>query len=118
MNNNQFRDRYAEINAGYVKYKQEHYKRYYSDNRVYTEDLFWEKLVHLGWRKSLEVVKDQSPLECLVLVCPECELAIAKAIIKNIGIGNLTITKLLNAKEDITKHQQVQCKALSKSEKP
>lgn len=116
MGKGQFIDLYAEINKGYIRHKQNHYKHYSSTNQVYTEELFWEKLVHLGWRKSTTDLKiaeslGVKPAECLVLVCPDCELAITKVVLKN----SPTIDSFLNVDKHITIHNK-NCKATGKAD--
>jgi hypothetical protein len=118
MKEHQFVDRYAELDPNYVKHKQDHYKNSQEqDTRVYTEKLFWDKLVHIGWRQNVDMSLDQTPIECLVLVCPKCEHGITKVVIKNIGKGNNTVSFLLNAKNKIKQHQTAYCKATAKQSK-
>ena len=119
MNSKQFVDRYDPLNQGYIKHKQNQYKHYYQEKlslEPYTEELFWEKLVHLGWRKSITEPKideglGTKPVECLVLVCPDCELAITKIILKN----SPSLNSFLDVEQHITIHKRY-CKATDKAE--
>jgi hypothetical protein len=107
MNEQQFVDRYSELDKQYVKHKQEQYKNYKEPNLPYTEKLFWDKLVNLGWRK------DRTTTECLVLVCPVCEGAITKVVLKH----NVDIRPLLNIKDKVELHKAAYCKATAKQSK-
>jgi hypothetical protein len=107
MNEQQFVDRYSELDKQYVKHKQEQYKNYKEPNLPYTEKLFWDKLVNLGWRK------DHTTTECLVLVCPVCEGAITKVVLKH----NVDIRPLLNIKDKVELHKAAYCKATAKQSK-
>jgi hypothetical protein len=106
MNEQQFVDRYSELDKQYVKHKQEQYKNYKEPNLPYTEKLFWDKLVHLGWRK------DYTTTECLVLVCSVCELSITKVILKDTS----DVRGLLNVNERKRHHQMHYCKETGKTE--
>jgi hypothetical protein len=106
MNEQQFVDRYSELDKQYVKHKQEQYKNYKEPNLPYTEKLFWDKLVNLGWRK------DYTTTECLVLVCSVCELSITKVILKDTS----DVRGLLNVDERKRHHQMHYCKETGKTE--
>jgi hypothetical protein len=106
MNEQQFVDRYSELDKQYVKHKQEQYKNYKEPNLPYTEKLFWDKLVNLGWRK------DRTTTECLVLVCPACELSITRVVLKDTS----DVKGLLNIDERKRHHQRYYCKATGKAE--
>ena len=107
MNEQQFVDRYSELDKQYVKHKQEQYKNYKEPNLPYTEKLFWDKLVHLGWRK------DYTTTECLVLVCSVCEVAITKVVLKH----NVDIKPLLNVEDKVQLHKAAYCKATAEQSK-
>lgn len=106
MGNGQFKDLYAEIDKGYLLHKQNQYKNYKEPAVYYSEELFWDKLVHLGWRK------DYTTTECLVLVCPVCETSITKVILKHFN----DIRGLLNVKDKIEHHTEHYCRAIGKAE--
>lgn len=106
MGEHSFVDRYIELDRGYLKHKQEQYKDYKQPNLPYTEELFWDKLVHLGWRK------DHTTTECLVLVCSACELSITKVVLKNTS----DVRGLLSVDERKHHHQRYYCKATGKAE--
>jgi hypothetical protein len=110
MKEHQFVDRYAELNPRYIKHKQDQYKNYYQEELSlipYTEELFWDKLIHLGWRK------DHTTTECLVLVCPACEKAITKVVLKD----NIDIRPLLKIEDKVKIHKTAYCKAIAKQGK-
>jgi hypothetical protein len=107
MNNKQFIDRYDDLNQGYIKHKQTQYKHYKEPNLPYSEELFWNKLVHLGWRK------DYTTTECLVLVCSVCEVAITKVVLKH----NVDIKPLLNVEDKVQLHKAAYCKATAEQSK-
>jgi hypothetical protein len=73
----------------------------------YSEELFWNKLVHLGWRK------DQTTTECLVLVCSVCEQGITRVVLKH----NIDIRPLLNIEDKVEIHKTAYCKATAKQSK-
>jgi hypothetical protein len=104
MGEHSFVDRYIDLNKQYVKHKQEQYKHYKEPNLPYTEELFWDKLVHLGWRKNYTTT------ECLVLICSACELSITKVIIKD----TFDFRGLLNMDERKRHHQKYYCKTTGK----
>ena len=106
MGEHSFVDRYVELDKQYVKHKQEQYKNYKEPNLPYTEELFWDKLVHLGWRQ------EHTTPECLVLVCSACELSITKVILKDTS----DVRGLLNVDERKRHHQRYYCKATGKAE--
>jgi hypothetical protein len=106
MNEQQFVDRYSELDKQYVKHKQEQYKNYKKPNLPYTEKLFWDKLIHLGWRK------DHTTTECLVLVCSACELSITRVVLKDAS----NVQGLLDVNERKRHHQRHYCKATGKAE--
>jgi hypothetical protein len=107
MNNKQFIDRYDDLNQGYIQHKQEQYKHYKEPDLPYTEKLFWDKLIHLGWRK------DYTTTECLVLVCSVCEVAITKVVLKH----NVDIKPLLNVEDKVQLHKAAYCKATAEQSK-
>ena len=108
MTDKQFVDRYDDLNQGYIKHKQTQYKHSYQEELSYipyTEKLFWDKLIHLGWRK------DYTTTECLVLVCSACELSITKVILKDTS----DVRGLLNIDERKRHHQRHYCTATGKA---
>jgi len=110
MNGRQFTNRYDNLNQGYIKHKQNQYKHYYQEELSvipYTEELFWDKLIHLGWRK------DYTTTECLVLVCSVCEQGITKVVLKHMT----DIRPLLNVEDKIQHHKIGYCKAIAKQSK-
>jgi hypothetical protein len=110
MKEHQFVDRYAELDPKYIKHKQNQYKNYHQEKLnfiPYTEEFFWNKLIHLGWRK------DHTTTERLVLVCPVCEGAITLVVLKH----NVDIRLLLNIEDKIQIHKAAYCKATAKQSK-
>jgi hypothetical protein len=107
MGEHSFVDRYIELDKQYIQHKQEQYKHYKEPDLPYTEKLFWDKLIHLGWRK------DYTTTECLVLVCSVCEGAITKVVLKN----NVNIRPLLNIENKVEIHKTAYCKATAKQSK-
>lgn len=110
MNDKQFVNRYDDLNQGYIKHKQTQYKNYYQEELnfiPYSEELFWDKLVHLGWRK------DHTTTEYLILVCSICEQGITKVVLKHIK----DIRPLLNVEDKIQIHKAAYCKATAKQSK-
>jgi hypothetical protein len=110
MDSKQFVDLYNDLNQGYIKHKQKQYKDYYHEQinpEPYTEELFWDELVPLGWRK------DYTTTECLVLVCSVCEQAITKVVLNNI----IDIKPLLKVEDKIQIHKAEYCKATAKQSK-
>ena len=112
MNDHQFKDLYNPVNQGYMKHKQKHYSEW-NDDRVYTEELFWDKLVQLGWRQHHKEHKINNKINLilqLVLECPSCEKAIKTVHASRIGMGSVTVMELLVADLEIEKHQKAYCK--------
>jgi hypothetical protein len=107
MGEHSFVDRYIDLDKQYVKHMHEKYKHYKEPNLPYTEELFWNKLVHLGWRK------DQTTTECLVLVCSVCEQGITRVVLKH----NIDIRPLLNIEDKVEIHKTAYCKATAKQSK-
>ena len=105
MGEHSFVDRYIELDKQYIQHKQEQYKHYKEPDLPYTEKLFWDKLIHLGWRK------DHTTTECLVLVCSACELSITKVVLKNTS----DVRGLLSVDERKHHHQRYYCKATAKA---
>ena len=112
MNSQQFNNLYDPVNQGYIKHKQKQYQDWH-DERPYTEELFWNTLVHLGWRqdhKEQRIGNKTNLITQLVLECPDCSKAIKTINIKNIGQENLTtVSSLFTAKEDLEKHKNFYC---------
>lgn len=117
-NHGQFVDRYLEMNEGYVHHKQQQYKTYngWQSNLppiYYTETLFWNELIPLGWRKDQQIAKDGSTIDSLVLVCKLCEGHITRVVRKN--WTHLTNVRfMLDVKDKIEHHEEGYCKAIAK----
>jgi hypothetical protein len=113
MNGHQFIDRYSPVNQGYLKHKQKQYDEW-RDDEVYTEELFWNELVQLGWRQNQKEQKLENEVNLilqLVLECPDCSKAIKTVNTSSIGQGSNTVTYLLTAEEEIERHQQYYCES-------
>lgn len=112
MNGHQFVDRYSPVNQGYLKHKQKQYEEW-RDDEVYSEELFWNELVQLGWRqnqKEKNVVGEIILTLQLVLECPDCSKAIKTVDTLVIG-HSVKVKVLLMAKQDIERHQDFYCEA-------
>ena len=112
MNDHQFKDQYSPVNQGYLKHKQKQYEEW-RDEEVYTEELFWNELVQLGWRQNQKEqnINDEINLILqLVLECPDCSKAIKAVNISAIGQG-VKVKSLLMAKLDVERHQSFYCEA-------
>lgn len=112
MNEHQFVDRYSFVNQGYLKHKQKQYHEW-RDDEVYTEELFWNELVQLGWRQNIKeqnIIGEINLVLQLVLECPDCGKALKT--IDTLFIGHsVKVKALLMAKQDIERHQNFYCEA-------
>ena len=113
MDNQQFTNLYDPVHQGYLKHKQKQYQDWH-DDRVYTEELFWNNLINLGWRQNHkeQKLKDEVNLILqLVLECPDCSKAIKTVNTSSVGQGSNTVTSLLKGNEEIERHQQYYCES-------
>ena len=120
MDNKQFTNLYDPVHQGYLKHKQKQYQDWH-DDRVYTEELFWDKLVYLGWRQNHKEQRLEDEINLilqLILECPDCSKAIKTINTSSVGKGSNTVSELLKAKEEIERHKNFYCesKAIAKGE--
>ena len=113
MDNQQFTNLYDPVHQGYLKHKQKQYQDWH-DDRPYTEELFWNTLIHLGWRQNHKEqrLKDEVNLILqLILECPDCSKAIKTVNTSSVGQGSNTVMNLLKGNEEIERHQQYYCES-------
>jgi hypothetical protein len=114
MKDKQFTNLYDPVHQGYLKHKQKQYQDWH-DERPYTDELFWDTLVHLGWRQDRKEQKlgdEVNLILQLVLECPDCGKAIRTVNTHNIGQdGATTVSSLFKAEEDLERHQSFYCES-------
>ena len=108
----QFIDQYSSVNQEYLKHKQKQYDEW-RDDEVYTEELFWNELVQLGWRQNQKEKNVNGEIILtlqLVLECPDCSKGIKTVDTFAIGYS-IKVKSLLMAKLEIERHQSFYCEA-------
>jgi uncharacterized C2H2 Zn-finger protein len=98
---------------GYLKSRQDYYRhvsqvQYYQKLNV--EQIFWEKLVQLGWKW-----RSEDDHKNLILQCPECD-----EMLKNVAVSSIELVKsvdklVIEAPQLIESHSKAICKAIAKA---